>query len=896
MKALVLLLACLPAFATQGIVLGASQSVNFTLPGTGIWSALSSWQVDFRVRGVAPAVGSSRVIWGGDNQNCEVLTGTLTMRCRTNQGSSAYVDTNLAGRDDVRVRLRRDYANLLFTVEVWDGDGSNYTYGSNVISSSPATYADSKPTAIGSYDGSQLYCLCKIDFLRWGTTLSAVAATAPQDIASATSLLTFEFEGNLTNASATVSGTLSTGSAAYDTSPTYPPVLSIGGTRVIRAGTPTAFTAAASFSPNGDGDFASFFWTCIDATSTAVCVFDDRSSETPSITMPTAGKYTVRLTGIDSSGEAAVLDTIIGAVGTDSSTRVITNTSTADRTFRGPSLRQGASPWSWFDDTYIGVSAAACADIPPLPGSTLQTGTVAVTDGSAVITGTGTSFNTLGLSEGDVIVIYYATGHQRAKRITLAGMTATNLVMTDAWDAGVGLVTGATYGKTTSLLSAPWTSAQTGWNYYDAVYALYQQYYRSGITEYLTCARDLADKFWAYTLDSGDICNTGTDCQPNRNQGLSGMMIRANDGRPDMWAGIQNLATIDYNGWLSVQYADGVCGNGLYCMNDPRESAYAFRFLVDIATIGPDAPTRATFLGYANSAFTGVWQRKQTAYGAYLIDAAEPASGLSSLGYTGYGTFPWHYFPLLSGLQRLYALTSDSDLLTVHALATGYISDQGWNPATSCYATRYATQFTLFEGGSPGAACPYSSGTVSCVQNTTCVPVGRDMGGRSLNQELVAAFGWLYATTGTASYLTRGDLMFAKTFGDSGTGTDADGGSGTFDDYLLNAGYYLKEYSQVAGAGRAEEHLVYRLGPVPVPASESISVKYTTDGVASATKIRITVTMPNGGTSTATCTSSPCVVGGLDTNQGTAALMQLKYLSAGDAVLATSEWQPITIN
>lgn len=896
LRVFLLILASASAWSTQGIVLSTGQSVNFTPPGTGIWTGLTSWQYEFRVRDFSPVSSGPRVVFGGAQTNCHFTTGPI-LRCREEIASSSTVDLSITGRTDILVRVRRDYANLLFTVEMWDGDGSNYATGSYAISSSPATHSLSSPVGIGSYDGSQLFCTpCTIDFFRWGTTLSSIAANPPQDIAAATSLVSFEFEGNLTNSSGTVTGTLSTGSATYSTSPTYPPVLSIGGTRTIRAGEATAFTAAASFSPNGNGQFASWFWTCVGVTSTSVCEFSDRTSETPTIVMPTAGQYSVRLTGIDSSGEQSVLDTTIGAVATDSVSRVITNTSAADQTFRGPAVRQGASPWSWFDDTYLAVSAAACADIPPLPGSTLRAGTVAVTDGSAVITGTGTSFTSLGLSEGDVIVIYYATGHQRAKRITLAGMTATNLVMTDAWAAGVGAVTGASFGTTTYALSSEWTSAQTGWNYYDAVYALYQQYYRSGITEYLTCARDLADKFWAYTLDSGNICNTGTDCQPNRNQGLSGMMMRANDGVPSMWIGIANLATIDYTGWLSIQYGEPVCGNGLYCMNDPRESAYAFRFLVDIATVGPDAPTRATFLGYANAAFTGVWQRKQTSYGAYLINAAEPASGLSSLGYTGYGTFPWHYFPLLHGLQRLYALTSNADILTVHSLATGYIADQGWNPATSCYATRYATQFTLFEGGVAGAACPYSGGTVTCVQDTTCVPVGRDMGGRSLSQELVSAFGWLYATTGTASYLTRGDLMFAKTFGDSGTGSDTDGGSGTFDDYLLNAGYYLKEYAQVAGAGRAEEHLAYRLGPIPAAASTTISIGFSLAGVANATKVRATVTMPTGATSTATCTSSPCAVTGLNTNQGTAALMRLEYLSAGDAVLAAGEQQSITVN
>jgi len=889
MKSLLFILLSIPAFAGQGIVLGSGQSVNFTTPGTGIWSALSSWQVDFRVRDFAPASGAGRVLWGGDNHNCSLNTGTLVMRCRTNIGSSGYVDTDLTGRDDVRVRLRRDYTNLLFTVEVWDGDGANYTFGSNVISSSPSTFSDAKATAVGSYDGSQLYCLCTIDFFRWGTTLSAVGATAPQDIASVESLMTFEFEGNLTNASATLTGTLSTGVAAYDTSPTYPPVLSIGGTRTVRSGSVVAFTSAASFSPNGNGSFASWFWTCIGVTATSTCRFSDRSSATPNITFPTTGTYTVRLTAVDGTGESSVLDTTIGAVATDSSDRVITALSAAAKIVAGPAVRQGSSPWSWFDDTYLQVSTAACAAIPALPGTTLQAGTVSVTVGSNVITGTGTSFNTL-FSAGDVIVIYYATGHQRAKAITLTGITATSMQMGNNWDAGTGTLSGLSYGKTTSTLSNAWTSSQTSWNYYDAVHGLYQQYWRTGKTEFLTCARDLADKYWTYTLDSGDICDTGTDCVPNRAQSLVGMMLRANDGVSSMWPGIVKLVDEDYAGWLAGQQMDG-----LDVMIDPRESGYAYWFLTSAAALHPDSSQRATYLALAESTFTNVWQRKQTATGAWMIDAADPNTGLPSLGYTGVGTFPWHAFAALSGMQRLYELNADTDILSVISLGLSYLGDRGWNPDNNCFATRYATEFTLFEGGSPGQNCPYSGGTIKCAQDASC-SIGVDMN-RALNSEHINMWGWVYSKTSTASYQTRGDLLFGKTFGYDGTGTNVDGGAGTFKDFVLvPGGYYLKEYGQVAGAGRSEEYLAYRNGAIPAPASESLSVGFTLTGVTSAAKIRITITMPNGATSSTTCTTSPCVVTGLDTNQGTAALMLIEYLTSGDVVTAVGDNQPVTIN
>lgn len=65
--------------------------------------------------------------------------------------------------------------------------------------------------------------------------------------------------------------------------------------------------------------------------------------------------------------------------------------------------------------------------------------------------------------------------------------------------------------------------------------------------------------------------------------------------------------------------------------------------------------------------------------------------------------------------------------------------------------------------------------------------------------------------------------------------------------------------------------------------------------MASATKVRVTITQPSGATATNTCSADTCTVSGLDTRQGSTALMKLEYLSSGDVVLASGDQQRVPV-
>lgn len=85
------------------------------------------------------------------------------------------------------------------------------------------------------------------------------------------------------------------------------------------------------------------------------------------------------------------------------------------------------------------------------------------------------------------------------------------------------------------IVSADQEDAFLNAQYYDLGLCLYLAYYRSGDARLLQQARDVADAWWRglYILDgeNRDFSNTLAP----RNVSLGSLMLRALDGRPEMW-------------------------------------------------------------------------------------------------------------------------------------------------------------------------------------------------------------------------------------------------------------------------------------------------------------------------------------------------------------------------
>ena len=965
MRILLLFLASIPLLALQNGDLSGANYLSFTGPATSV----TDYRIEFRMSGFASG-GTQGIVGNNDfgGPHCLLVGGGVTLRCRDFSGVGDAVAISLSGRTDVRVRFQRFHSTGVRLLEVWDADGSDYTSASITNSSSAISFNVTQ--FVGAYYGAGSICDCSIGFARWWSTTVAPASSAPPDtlILGYADLVDIELEGNTNDSSINAVTVTTTGGAiSYATTTLYPPSATISFTGAARAGSTFNLTAVAS---NLTTDSSlNCFWQALDWT-TAAPTFSTRTSCTATVmTIPVTQTVTARLQVIDGIGQVGTEDVTVGAVATDTNSIVVQSDSTI-ATVLGENLRSGASPWTWFDTKEMAVANALGATIPEFQGNATLAGTLTVTNGSTTITGSGTSFASQFACNGsDNIVIHYpinggggALGRRTYVVLSCSGADMTIYNPSGGYDAS-NTASGVAFGKISNDDNGSWANHSNNWNYYDSVAALYRLYYRTGNTDYRTQARALADQWWVYPIDG---CRAweygqGTWQIPPRVMSVMGLMLRANDGRPEIWTQLMNCVSVPYTNLLFNYYAYQPNQN----IAEIREQGYVFMFTQLAAIMHPDAPTRATWQTNANTA-RDYFLANQTAYGgwAFVLGANQQ--------YYGGGNFPWQGFPLMQALRLNYEVTGSATAKAGLKSYIDYIIAEGldssndggfyedtyftWCPDYSNEKTGTVTATngstavtgsgTLFQSqyacnGTDTIAIQDSSGfrrgytVASCASQTAMTlattyagstegglrilvysgagvtppsachtSYGTDPGNvsaaRTLLNALHSFFGWAYKEYGTASYLTVGDRLFAQNLGLDGPGNDGVVGQyasvvsgGTAPQYLANT-YLGKEFAFVGGAGGSQSYLALRLGGVTPLATTNLTFKARRADVLNATKFRVTVTVPSGTTYTNTCSADTCIVSNIDRRQGNG-LAMYEFLSSGDAVLATSRQQPVTI-
>jgi len=966
MKRLLLFLASLPLLALQNGDFSGSNYLSFTGPSINF----TDYRVEFRLSGFTSG-GTQGIFGNNDNggPHCLLVSGGVTLRCRDWQGAGDHVSIDLTGRTDVRVRWQRVYSTGVRTLEVWNSDGTGYTTGS--ITNAVGPLAFNATQYVGAYYGAGSQCTCDIGFVRWWTTTVAPASSAPPDalLLGYADVVDLELEGNTTDSSSNaVSITTTGGALSYATTTLYNPAAIITYTGAARAGATYALSGATSSNLTTDQPLT-YFWQTPGWTIAAP-TFSARTSSTTTITIPTTQTVNVRLRVIDGLGQTGTEDITLGAVATDTNAVVIQSDATIG-TVLGENLRSGASPWTWFDTNEMAVADAIAATIPEFQGNATLAGTLTVTNGSATITGSGTSFASQFACDGsDNIVIHYPIdgGGGALGRRTYVVISCSGADMTIYNSSGGGYdasatASGVSFGKISNADNGSWANQSNNWNYYDSVAALYRLYYRTGNTDYRTQARALADQWWVYPIDG---CRAweygqGTWQIPPRVMSVMGLMLRANDGRPEIWPQLMNCVSVPYTNLLVNYYP--------YQPNDDlgeiREQGYVFLFTQLAAIMHPDASTRATWQTNANTA-RDYFLANQTAYGGWTFSLG------ANQNYYGSGNFPWHGFPLMQALRLNYEATGSTtakaslksyiDYIIAEGLdATndgGYYEDTyfTWCPdysaertgtvivtngsavvrgsgtqfqsqyacngtdtiaiqdsggfrrgytVASCVSQTAMTLATTYAGPTEGGLriLVYSGTGVtppSACHNSYGTDAANASAARTLLNALHSFFGWAYKEYGTASYLTIGDRLFAQNLGLNGPGNDGVVGQyasvvsgGTAPQYLANT-YLGKEFASVGGAGGSQSYLALRLGGVTPLATVNLTFKARRADVLNATKFRITVTVPSGTTYTNTCSADTCIVSNIDRRQGNG-LAKYEFLSSGDAVLAISSPQPVTI-
>jgi hypothetical protein len=212
-----------------------------------------------------------------------------------------------------------------------------------------------------------------------------------------------------------------------------------------------------------------------------------------------------------------------------------------------------------------------------------------------------------------VIAVWHPLGSGTGRRMFQVTSCAddTHLTIYDQWndDGKTPAASGLNYAADNQYATTwGWSQASSPANYYDNVAAYYALYYRSGIDDYLTAARKLADRFWeSPMIDQGVHPNffgyTG------RSVSAMGLVLRALDGRPDMWAaptgaygGYGGLHTI-WNDYLA--YLTGMdISWGIW---DPREESYHLAMISYCAMFDPSPTYQSTCQAAIVNSFPALW-------------------------------------------------------------------------------------------------------------------------------------------------------------------------------------------------------------------------------------------------------------------------------------------------
>jgi len=627
--------------AYQSLTVPAGASVLLSVPSTAPFTAFGDYRVAFRLHDwTAPASGYTPVVVFA-NASFRLLPNSLL--CAGNYGADQQGDygnwecVSLAGLNDVVVRFQR-FGNSYPSSGIGNGTGST------VLEAQDLSSGQSLPSycAYNSVARNQFPCVIDVAhttsvsgnstmggqtgyslaWLKWSS--ATVPPENPMDQESTPAdLADFRFEGNFTNQGTggyTVTLTLQSGAPAFSPTDIRPPACNLQ-QAVFRAG--QAVQLAGSAYPLDGGSAISYFWQ--EVSGPTKVVWSGRNTLTPTIRSTAFGSYVFRLTVSDGSGQTSACTVKDGFVATDANGVVVSANPLVDLLL-GPQIQLWRNPWSWYDNRHVAEAALQITNLATYFGGTNPlwnvpgVGTIGAANNSASITGINTTFTTTFCQgpanptmpkPGAVIVIWYPlatvpAGSGRRKMAVASCQSDTQLTLTNNWNA-MGYLTqgsGWSYNYTDGTLDSVWITNAAPANFYDAVAAFYALYYRSGIDDYQTAARTLADNFWQYRLDSGRnyFPSEGFATFP-RNESVLGMVLRALDGRPDMWSGLELIFNYQINQFHSYFQA-----RGPWLQNsmpyDPREGGYMLAEITYCALIDPSQVQAAACRGQISETFT----------------------------------------------------------------------------------------------------------------------------------------------------------------------------------------------------------------------------------------------------------------------------------------------------
>lgn len=694
------------AFAGQSLVLSPGFTATATIPSRDPYKTLGSSRIEFRLHDcTAPGQAYTYILNLAGQIGVRLLPGgNLIVNDDGDKFNGATgVVLSIAGRADFSARLQRDVARKLFTLELWNADGTNYALQTLSIDTVNST---SWAGLVKIGDPQGFGGAASLAFLRWYSTLLPTGSPAPRG-GSPGDLADWEFES--AGADQGVNGlNLSYNSApTYQGTPSYPPVADGGPVRTVRAGYPVVLDATNSYS-FADDPGLTFAWQQMSGPTTAI--WDDPTLAQATVTGLVFGTYVFRLTVTDANGQPASKDIKLGVVATDVNGVVVVGDPGVDFVL-GPMMRWGLSPWPWQDITQRKDAdyLASPEKLLPVPGLTPVPGAVTVTNGSNTIAcdpGSGCDFGAQFSCgpNGDWIVLHYVVDgqapHTGLRPFRAVACTPTQMTLDRNYDASAGSESGVVYGKTTDAELGFWYGSADNVNYYDVVLAHYNLYYRTGLDDYLKLARTLADRWYIQPwFDEG---RAGLD---PRRSAVAGLILRALDGRPEMWPNLR--AYIDKLTPVWLRANDPV-------VFDVRDQGYIQLWNALMAAVDPDDASRQRYLNTALNFVLSFWQRTQYPDGShrveiqsYRIGTADVTAGSKQvIGHgTGWNTGMTDKYVQFGGDSTYYLFTA--------ADATHATLDRPYAGPTKAGNSYVIFQYRFTQG--------YGAGAVTVTQGSAAV-------------------------------------------------------------------------------------------------------------------------------------------------------------------------------
>jgi hypothetical protein len=615
------------------------------LPNSAPWTNLATWRAEFRLHDFHYN-GSYQVIFGSRSFSLRMGPDNAVLLTSWRDDSAAC-QLYLPGRSDVLFRFQRDAANSRLLAEAWNAGGGGYFQATCPLRTVGVANDGDSDIAVGSLEGSLAY-------LRVYHSLVPLGA-APGNRSDG-DLLDYEFEDTGKDLARRIHLRMS--SAVYSATPAYAPAAMFGqypAPRTFAVGAPGVELDGSSSFTATDNAALTYVWTQV--SGPAGGVFSDSTAVSTRFAASAPGTYELQLSVTDRLGKSSSRKIKFGAVQIGAGGLIHVPDPAIGRVL-GPLSISGSSPWPWYDAT---ERADADVLIPyqtayPAAGVRLAgTVTVASINGNIyappAVRGVGTRF-TEELKTGDGIAFRWRApdgleGEWRATVTSIADNT--HLSVDAAGNPHPFPFSNVAAYRVARSDYAFWGDNQgvsTNWNYYDNVLALYRLYYRTGIDDYLTAARKLADGWYHYAVDHG------YNISYPRNAALQGLILRALDGRPEYWKGI--LYFMNYPiGWSEqFRLAKPLPANSRI---EPRDNGYMLRWGALIAEVSPEPAVRAEWCSAVANAVTNYWPFAQDDVGNFEEDVYNENPSYPYKDIHGrYGSSPWRATSALLGLQQAY--------------------------------------------------------------------------------------------------------------------------------------------------------------------------------------------------------------------------------------------------